>query len=92
MVSNSGDTSIGAEARAVCYIFGASTDARAVGFSGLRLTVSGSNSVVECQLPPGRGTILLLFPKSSGASKRPGTSIVCQHRLGGLLKYYKRAA
>ena len=42
---------MGAETRAVCYIFGASTDARAVGLPGLILTVSGSNSVVECQLP-----------------------------------------
>jgi transposase InsO family protein len=39
----------------------------------------------------GKGN-LLLFPKSSGASKRPGTSIRCRHRLGGLLKYYKRVA
>ena len=51
MVSNSSAASMGAETRAVCYIFGASTDARAVGLPGLILTVSGSNSVVECQLP-----------------------------------------
>jgi hypothetical protein len=35
---------------------------------------------------------LLLFPKSTTKSKRSGSSLCCHHRLGGLLKYYARAA
>ena len=39
----------------------------------------------------GKGN-LLLFPKSTPKSKASGGSITCHHRLGGLLKYYERAA
>ena len=38
----------------------------------------------------GKGNVLL-FPGSSGTSRNSG-SLRCHHRLGGLLKYYERAA
>ena len=38
----------------------------------------------------GKGNVLL-FPQSPATSRR-GRSIRCRHRLGGILKYYERAA
>jgi putative transposase len=35
---------------------------------------------------------LLLFPRPVAKSKGCGGSVRCQYRLGGLLKYYERAA
>ena len=35
---------------------------------------------------------LLLFPKPTAKSRHPSGSLRCHHRLGGLLKYYERAA
>ena len=34
----------------------------------------------------------LLFPDAGEKLKKPGHSVECRHRLGGLLKYYGRAA
>ena len=34
----------------------------------------------------------LLFPDAGEKPKKPGNSVECRHRLGGLLKYYGRAA
>jgi hypothetical protein len=40
----------------------------------------------------GKGN-LLLFPRiANRRSTRSGHSILCKHRLGGLLKFYERAA
>ena len=34
----------------------------------------------------------LLFPSAADKPKKRGHSVECRHRLGGLLKYYGRAA
>jgi hypothetical protein len=34
----------------------------------------------------------LLFPEAGGEPKQRGRAVECRHRLGGLLKYYGRAA
>jgi hypothetical protein len=34
----------------------------------------------------------LLFPEASDEPKKRGRTVECRHRLGGLLKYYGRAA
>ena len=39
----------------------------------------------------GKGNILL-FPSDAATQSRPQRSVVCRERLGGLLKYYCRAA
>jgi hypothetical protein len=39
----------------------------------------------------GKGNVLL-FPQTPDKSGQSGGSVQCKHRLGGLLKYYERAA
>lgn len=39
---------------------------------------------------PGKGN-KLLFPEAGDALKPTGHSVACRQRLGGLLKYYRRA-
>jgi putative transposase len=34
----------------------------------------------------------LLFPEAGEELKRTGHTVACRHRLGGLLKYYRRDA
>jgi hypothetical protein len=58
-------------------------------------SASGQESESECtrgtlgkETPQGKDN-KILFPAESS---RRGTSIRCHHRLGGLLKYYERAA
>jgi hypothetical protein len=37
-------------------------------------------------------SVKLLFPEAGDEPKQRGRTVECRHRLGGLLKYYARAA